>query len=69
LWFKASPGKKVCETHLNGKKLGLAMSTCHPRWEEESRIVVQVCLGRVGISKTLSSKQPEQKGLEIWLKW
>jgi hypothetical protein len=34
--------------------------------KHKRRITVQVSLGKC---KTLSPKQPEQKGLEVWLKW
>jgi hypothetical protein len=46
-WFKASLGRKCTRHHLNSKKLGTVVPTCHPSYmgTVNRRITVMASLG------------------------
>jgi hypothetical protein len=64
---QASPVKKLRKTPLSMGKSDKC--TCHPSNGGKHKIGRFQSKPDWAKSKTLSPKQPEQKGLEAWLKW
>jgi hypothetical protein len=54
------------KSHPNRKKVVLMVYTCYPKDSGKYKTRgLQLAWAK---SKTLSQKQPEQKGLQVWLK-
>jgi hypothetical protein len=67
VWFEANLGKIVCKTVSTGKKikrLDMLECACRPSCDG---ISIQASWGEK--TKILTQKQPEEKGLEVELKW
>jgi hypothetical protein len=68
LAVQGQPKQKVSKTSSQQKKLGVVVYSCHPSYHQKFKTGGLSPRPAWTKSEMLSSKLPEQKGLEAWLK-